>query len=95
MAGFIINCAGDNRDFSFVKTPQKNTFADEIMNSSFIGLKKKSIYEYIDRSSDERQYCSPGVELPVCSFLEVKQVAKLTLNIIQVLIIFLLLQKKD
>ena len=41
LAGFIINCAGDDRDYSFVQTPQKNTFADEIMNSSFIGLKKK------------------------------------------------------
>ena len=68
LAGFIINCAGDDRDYSFVQTPQKNTFADEIMNSSFIGLKKKSIYEFKDRASDERQYCSPGVDLPVCSF---------------------------
>ena len=68
LAGFVINCAGDNRDYSFVHTPQQNTFADEIMKSSFIGLKKRTIYEFKDRSSDERQYCSPGVELPVCSF---------------------------
>ncbi len=76
LAGFVINCAGDNRDYSFVRTPQKNTFADEIMNSSFIGLKKKSIYEFTDRSSDERQYCSPGVELPVCSFSRSKAGSK-------------------
>ena len=68
LAGFIINCAGDNRDYSFVHTPEENTFADEIMNSSFIGLKKKSIYEFKDRSSDERQYCHAGVELPICSY---------------------------
>lgn len=68
LAGFVINCAGDSRDYSYVQTPEKNTFADEIMKSSFIGLKRKSIYEFKDRSSDERQYCSPGVELPVCSF---------------------------
>ena len=41
LAGFVINCAGDERDFSFVHTPSKNTFADEIMKSSFIGIKKK------------------------------------------------------
>tara|TARA_A100000164_G_scaffold379690_1_gene424715 strand:- start:198 stop:1496 length:1299 start_codon:yes stop_codon:yes gene_type:complete len=76
LAGFIINCAGDNRDYSFVRTPQKNTFADEIMDSSFIGLKKKSIYEFTDRSSDERQFCSPGVELPVCSFSRSKAGSK-------------------
>ena len=76
LAGFVINCAGDNRDYSFVQTPEKNTFADEIMKSSFIGLKKKSIYEFKDRSSDERQYCSPGVELPVCSFSRSKAGSK-------------------
>ena len=76
LAGFVVNCAGDNRDYSFVQTPQRDTFADEIMNSSFIGLKKKSIYEFKDRSSDERQYCSPGVELPVCSFSRSKAGSK-------------------
>ena len=68
LAGFIIHCAGDDRKYSFVQTPQKNTFADTVMKSSFIGLKKQKIYEFKDRSSDERQYCSPGVELPVCSY---------------------------
>ena len=76
LAGFVINCAGDDRDYSFVQTPQKNTFTDEIMKSSFIGFKKKSIYEFKNRASDERQYCSPGVELPVCSFSRSKAGSK-------------------
>lgn len=75
-AGFVINCAGDSRDYSFVQTPLKNTFADEIMNSSFIGLRKKSIYEFKDRSSDERQYCHAGVELPICSYSRSKAGSK-------------------
>lgn len=76
LAGFVINCAGDNRNYSYVQTPQKNTFADEIMKASFNGLKLKTIYEFKDRSSDERQYCSPGVELPVCSFSRSKAGSK-------------------
>tara|TARA_X000000950_G_scaffold96176_1_gene121423 strand:- start:17681 stop:18979 length:1299 start_codon:yes stop_codon:yes gene_type:complete len=76
LAGFVINCAGDNRNYSFVQTPEKNTFADEIMNSSFIGLKKKSIYEFKDRSSDERQYCHAGIELPICSYSRSKAGSK-------------------
>ena len=76
LAGFVINCAGDEREYSFVHTPEKNTFADEIMKSSFNGLKKTTIYDFKDRSSDERQYCSPGVELPVCSFSRSKAGSK-------------------
>lgn len=76
LAGFVINCAGDNRNYSFVQTPEKNTFADEIMKASFIGLKKKSIYEFKDRSSDERQYCHAGIELPICSYSRSKAGSK-------------------
>lgn len=76
LAGFVINCAGDERDYSFVHTPQKDTFADEIMNSAFEGINQKTKYDFKDRSSDERQYCSPGVELPVCSFSRSKAGSK-------------------
>ena len=76
LAGFVINCAGDERDYSFVHTPQKDTFADKIMNSAFEGIDHKTIYDFKDRSSDERQYCSPGVELPVCSFSRSKAGSK-------------------
>ncbi len=76
LAGFVINCAGDERDYSFVHTPEKNTFADDIMKSAFIGINQKTVYDFKDRSSDERQYCSPGVELPVCSFSRSKAGSK-------------------
>jgi aminopeptidase-like protein len=76
LAGFVINCAGDNRSYSFVHTPDKNTLADDMMIASLKKKRNLIIYEFKDRSSDERQYCSANVELPICSFSRSKAGSK-------------------
>lgn len=72
ICGFNLSCVGDERGYSFVQTPYNNTIADSALRASLIGKENAKEYTYLDRGSDERQYCSPGVELPLCTFCKSK-----------------------
>ena len=73
ICGFVLTCVGDERGYSFVNTPNENTLADEALLSSLFNKKNFKRYSFKDRGSDERQYCYPGVDLPVCSFSRSKE----------------------
>lgn len=68
IAGYVLTCCGDNGDFVYKKSKQINSLADVVAEHI---LKFQSIpYKIIPFSvggSDERQYCSPGFNLPVGS----------------------------
>ena len=72
ISGFVLSCVGDERAYSVVHTPHNNTLADESLSSALLGLKNVKEYHFIERGSDERQYCAPGIELPVCGFARSK-----------------------
>ena len=72
ISGYVLTCVGDERCYSMVNTPNENTLADFSLNSALIGLDKVKKYSFIHRGSDERQYCAPGVDLPVSAFLRSK-----------------------
>lgn len=72
ICGFVLTCVGDERAFSMVHTPSNNTLADEALKCALANKKNLIEYSYLDRGSDERQYCYPGVDLPVCSFSKSK-----------------------
>ena len=73
MAGFVLSCVGDNKSFSKISSRAGNTLADRMLENILDtnNIKYKN-YSFLDRGSDERQFCSPGVDLPVCSFLRTK-----------------------
>jgi aminopeptidase-like protein len=68
ICGYNISCVGDNRAFSYVETPFKDTLADDAIKASLNDISNVKAYDFFDIGSDQKQYCSPLLRLPYCTF---------------------------
>ena len=72
-AGFNVTCVGDDRGYSYLPSRNGNTISDKIAKHVLKWIDPNFIqYSWLDRGSDERQYCAPGIDLPISSIMRTK-----------------------
>lgn len=69
-AGYVVTCVGDPGPFSYKRSRRGDTLADRaalhVLGHSGASFR---VLDYYPAGSDERQYCSPGFDLPVGSLM--------------------------
>ncbi len=73
IGGFILSCIGDERKYSCMLSKYANSLSDQSILEAYKKLKIKfKKYSFLERGSDERQYNSPGIDLPISSIFRSK-----------------------
>ena len=57
IGGYVLTCIGDNRNFSLLESKDKNSLSNIIAKFVLKSKKKAKIFSWLQRGSDERQFC--------------------------------------
>jgi len=69
-AGFVITCVGDNGKFTYKKSRRGDTVPDRaVVNILSQTEKDYNLVDFSPSGSDERQFCSPGFNIPLTFLL--------------------------
>ena len=73
IGGYNLTCLGDEARHSYMLSKYANSPSDKSLIEAYKILKiKAKRYSFLERGSDERQYNSPGVDLPITSMFRSK-----------------------
>jgi aminopeptidase-like protein len=69
-AGYVATCTGDDGEFYYKRSRRGNSLADRAAEHALVhaaGDHGVTVEDFFPWGSDERQYCSPGFDMPVGS----------------------------
>jgi aminopeptidase-like protein len=70
LAGYVLTCIGDSGSFTYKRSRLGNSLADRVAEVILRHSgKPHQLINFFPLGSDERQYCSPGFNLPVGSLM--------------------------
>ena len=68
VAGYVVTCVGDDRSWGYIPSRTGITLADKVAKRTLDAAKLDyESFTFLQRGSDERQFCSPAVDLPFAS----------------------------
>jgi len=71
--GLVVTCVGDSGQLTYKKSRQGNSEIDQTVISVLKDSKEDfNLIDFFPLGSDERQYCSPGINLPVGSLMRTR-----------------------
>ena len=74
IGGYNLSCIGDEKNHSCMLSKKENNPADLSLLNAYkkLKIKKFKIYSFLKRGSDERQFNSPGIDIPIASIFRSK-----------------------
>ena len=73
VGGYNLSCLGDDKMYSYILSKYGNSPSDTSLLEAYKILKiKPTTFSFLSRGSAERQYNSPGIDIPITSIFRSK-----------------------